>query len=767
MIIMKNGRKSEVISLNTKNKIKAVDIKTFIIPLIIITAIFIISDIIMINSIKSHYYELRKNEAFKLARSYAQSLSNSAEAHEVVNQLLDDKVLVAGKTVASYYGLRYSNELLIDLANTLDVDEIDYYNQQGELIYSNLNEVIGWQIYDGHPIHDFMLSNDTSLVEDIRQDVITGNYYKYGYLKFSDGSLIQVGVKADKVQSFLGRFEMKVLLEEMKEDEDAKHINFINSEFLVLGSTVQQLEGTYIDNQAVKAAILEDKEYSLIGNHNEGQIYEVYVPMMVDGIRIGALAVGYSLDATIDVVRKVSLLGLLSLTLIYISLLYNRASIYKNNKSLFQIAYFDSLTGLPNQFYLQEFLTNDLEQNKHDKKALLLVNCINFKIVNMTYGYEFGDELLKKLGQKLRELEGIDNTLFRFSAERFILYIKDYKDKEDLISICDLINELFSNAFTVNGSDHYLGAQIGIVEIDNTYNNVNRLLKDASIAINHINVGDSLNYTFFSEDMENKLQREELIEKELRSIIVEDENKKIYLQYQPQLDLKTNKIIGFEALARMNSEQFGSISPLEFIDIAERKQLIVPLGNLILKTACEFLMNLNQLGYENIKVAVNISGMQLLREDFTHTVINIVEKSGVKASNLELEITESILLDNFEIINEKLREMREHQIDIALDDFGTGYSSFSRLRELNVDSLKIDRTFISKISEIDNNELITSEIIAMAHKCGLIVVAEGVELQEQKDYLIKYGCDILQGYLFSKPLNEEEALIILQDQNNL
>lgn len=746
-----------------KNKLQAVDIKAFIIPLIFITTIFIISNIIMINSIKSHYYDLRKNEAFKLARSYAHSLSKSAEANEVVNQLLEDKILVASKTVASSYGFRYSNEFLSELAQTLDVDEIDYYNPQGVLVYSNLKEVLGWQIYKGHPIHDFILSNKTSLVEGIRQDVITGNYYKYGYLKFPDGSLIQVGVNADRVQSFLGRFEMKKLLEDMKVYEDTMNIDFIDNEFLVLASTEPQLEGTYIDNKEAKSEILDDREYSLVEKSNKGQIYKVFVPMKVDGIRIGALSIGYSLDSTIDIVRKVSLLGLLSLTLIYISLLYNRASIYRKNKNLFQIAYFDSLTGLPNKFFLQEFLANNLDGDKQEKKSLFLINCTNFKVVNMTHGYEFGNQLIKKLGQRLQVLENKDNKLFRFSAERFIFYIKGYRNKEDLVSICNSINELFASAFTINGSEQYLHAQIGIVEIDNSYE-IDRLLKDASIAINNINLVGALNYTFFNKDMESKLQREELIEKELRSIIADDDNKKIYLQYQPQLDLITNKIIGFEALVRMNSEKFGPLSPLEFIDIAERKQLIVPLGNLILKMACEFLLKLNHKGYENIKIAVNISVIQLLREDFTDTVINIIEETGVKASNIELEITESILIDNFDIINEKLGKMREHKIDIALDDFGTGYSSFSRIRDLNVDSLKIDRSFISNISVIDYNKLITSDIIALAHKFGLMVVAEGVELEEQKDYLIKYGCDILQGYLFSKPLSGEDAIELLENK---
>lgn len=186
-----------------------------------------------------------------------------------------------------------------------------------------------------------------------------------------------------------------------------------------------------------------------------------------------------------------------------------------------------------------------------------------------------------------------------------------------------------------------------------------------------------------------------------------------------------------------------------------------------MKRACDFIYNLKNEGYDEIKVAVNISGIQLLRDNFTDTVINIIRESEIKESNLELEITESMLLDNYEIINEKFKILRQRKIAIALDDFGTGYSSFSRLKELNIDTLKIDKYFINKIPIGEYKKLITGDIISMAHKLGLTVVTEGVEVEAQKEYLIKNGCDIIQGYLFSKPLSEENAIKLLKRTNNV
>jgi EAL domain-containing protein (putative c-di-GMP-specific phosphodiesterase class I) len=383
----------------------------------------------------------------------------------------------------------------------------------------------------------------------------------------------------------------------------------------------------------------------------------------------------------------------------------------------------------------------------------------------MTYGLEYGDELLKRLSSEIKVFEDDNKKLFRFSDARFVLYVKNYNDRKELILIINKISEIFNNPFRVKDGEQHLNGQIGIVEIDNKHDNFDKILKNTLISLDYIKNNDSVNYIFFNELMENKLQREDLIEKELRTALSEENTEKLYLQYHPLVDLKNNKIVAFEALARMKTENLGFVSPMEFIDVAERKQLIIPLGNFILKTACGFINNIINRGYSDVKVAVNISGIQLSSKDFTDTVASIIKETNIKESNLELEITESVLLNNYDSINEKLKNLRENKITISLDDFGTGYSSFSRLGELNIDTVKIDQYFISKISTKEYKELIAGDIISMSHKLGLNVVAEGVEIQEQKDFLIENQCDIMQGYLFSKPLSEEDAIKLLKRNN--
>ncbi|MSU03491.1 putative bifunctional diguanylate cyclase/phosphodiesterase [Tissierella pigra] len=309
--------------------------------------------------------------------------------------------------------------------------------------------------------------------------------------------------------------------------------------------------------------------------------------------------------------------------------------------------------------------------------------------------------------------------------------------------------------------------KIGIVEIDESYSRIDDIIKDAEIALNNISEKENKKYCFFDETMREDLILNETIEKELRKVIYDNNSEEFYLEYQPQINLKTDYIVGFEALARWKNKELGIISPIKFIDVAEKQQLIVPLGRLILIKACNFIKTLENEGHKGIKVAVNISLIQLLQYDFITDVIEIIEKARIRPENLELEITETVLADNYEIINEKLSKLRKEGISISLDDFGTGHSSLARLKKINIDTIKIDKLFIDNLLNKDQEKVLTSSIISLVHKIGLMVIAEGVETEAQKQYLIKNNCDIMQGYLFSKPVSMENAIKLLSKTNGI
>jgi sensor c-di-GMP phosphodiesterase-like protein len=261
------------------------------------------------------------------------------------------------------------------------------------------------------------------------------------------------------------------------------------------------------------------------------------------------------------------------------------------------------------------------------------------------------------------------------------------------------------------------------------------------------------------------VNREREIVESLSAIAANDcENDELFLQYQPIMDLRTGSILGFEALARLRTGKLGLVSPLEFIPIAEKTKLILPIGENIIIKAFHFLNRLKKLGYDAIGISINISVIQLLSPDFTSRLFRIIKDMQVNPNNICLEITESIFASDFDIINEIIKKLRDAGLSIAIDDFGTGHSSLARERGLIADCMKIDKFFIDKLLYIDANNAITGDIISIAHKLRQCTIAEGVEHKSQLLYLKEHNCDRIQGFLISKPLDEDDAIMFLKNK---
>ena len=381
-----------------------------------------------------------------------------------------------------------------------------------------------------------------------------------------------------------------------------------------------------------------------------------------------------------------------------------------------------------------------------------------FGVVNLTLGYAFADKMIKELADNLSAVCDEKCKLFHVSRDTFVFYLSSYENKDELIKFNAFIIGIINATFV----SKTIGASIGIFEIENSDCDAERILKKGLIAAQYVNEYQHLGYAFFDIKMEEKLLREARIKNELELAVLNTGDTIFYLEYQPIINMKTNKVHSFEALSRLKSSKLGNVSPAEFIPIAEDTQLIIPLGKLVMKQALFFLKKLENERYSDVKVALNISSIQLLRDDFIIELVNIIDETGVNASCIILEITESLFFNNYQEINNKIDALKSLGIEIAIDDFGTGYSSFARERELNVNCLKIDKYFIDKLIMLDENEVITADIISMAHKIGHYVVAEGVEHEKQKNYLLESGCDLLQGYLFSRPVPEEDAIEFLR-----
>ena len=421
----------------------------------------------------------------------------------------------------------------------------------------------------------------------------------------------------------------------------------------------------------------------------------------------------------------------------------------------------DRWTGLLNRGSLENLLSADLKARTDGKRALISINLSLIQSLTTTYGFHYAQDLIRKAADSLRRYCSEKCLLFYTYEDRFAFYLKDYRDNEGLMGFC---TNVLGTLETLLISER-IGSGIGVVVIEpDDAVDTDQLLKKALIASEKaIEIFDrDFGICIYDKELEAQVLREEDIMRELAQIAQDACDGGLFMQYQPILDLKSNGICGFEALARMRSAAYGLIPPLEFIPIAEKTKLILPIGQKIIRQALAFLKNLNDKGYGAVNISINISAIQLIREDFARNLFEMISSVGVVPANISLEVTESVFSSNYQEMNRILGELKRAGIQIAVDDFGTGYSSLARQKELNVNILKIDRSFINALMHVQPQDAITSDIISIAHKLGHFVTAEGVEHEQQKQYLLGCGCDRIQGYLISRPLDEEKAIAFLE-----
>lgn len=421
----------------------------------------------------------------------------------------------------------------------------------------------------------------------------------------------------------------------------------------------------------------------------------------------------------------------------------------------------DRETGLHNRSYLDSLLLSDALKDPPLKRAIISINLSTVQTLSRAYGFNFAQELIKKCAEILKKYVTGNYTLYQTYENRFTFYAKDYGDKNELWNFSRKIAGALEEVLV----PERIGAGIGICEIDTDEElDLNRLSKNILNATDRaLGSGEKgIGICFYDGEMKEQVQREETITQELADIASKTGDDRLILQYQPILDLKTNQICTFEALARLNSKTLGLVSPLEFIPLAEKNKLMVPIGQEIIRKALAFLKELERAGYDKIRISVNISGTQLLKQDFTKNLLETIEQMQISPSNVGIEITEETISSDYNKMNHLISELKSHGLSIAIDDFGTGYSSLARVKELKVDCLKIDKYFLDKLTKIPPDNLITGDIISIAHKLGHCAVAEGVEREEQRRYLEQVGCDKIQGCLISCPLDREAAIDFLR-----
>ncbi|MBN1688293.1 MAG: EAL domain-containing protein [Candidatus Omnitrophica bacterium] len=436
----------------------------------------------------------------------------------------------------------------------------------------------------------------------------------------------------------------------------------------------------------------------------------------------------------------------------------------KFEEKLNKLSWYDHLTGLPNRMLLIDRLNRAVISARYRKQklAVLFLELDHFKRINDTFGHSMGDQLLHAVAQRLKLAVQETDTVSRIGGDEFVILLPDLDKNEKAIHVANKIFRIFQSPFFVMGHEFFMNASIGVSFFPDDGQDSGSLLQNADTAMNGAKEKGRAQYQLYSSSMNSKLAERFELENELRHAVDRDELK---VFYQPQVDLKTGAVLGAEALLRWQHPKRGLISPDQFIPLAEESGLIMAIDEWVVKTACLQNKNWQEIGFQPMRVACNLSPREFERPDLARRIRRAVERSGLSPEYLELELTESMMMKNIEQTVALLYELRRYGIRFSIDDFGTGHSSLHYLRCFPVHTLKIDRSFISDLETNTYDAAIAKVVISMAHYLNLEVIAEGVETEEQMRFLSDHDCDKMQGFYYSKPLPAHAMTQLLSDQS--
>ncbi len=433
------------------------------------------------------------------------------------------------------------------------------------------------------------------------------------------------------------------------------------------------------------------------------------------------------------------------------------------DRKLLQVNHYDPLTGIPNRLLFKQMLEQAIARAKTQQISLglLLINLDGFKKVNESYGLDAGDELVTSMAKRLGRCVRRSDSLARVGGDEFTLILDDCHANGDVALVAQKVIEELSAPYMLDNSPLIVSCSIGVAMYPEAGDTVDGLLKRANVAMREAKACRGSQYKIYSEDSNQGLMQRINLEADLRRALRKNE---FEMYYQPRVKLDTGETVGMESLIRWRHPTRGMVSPKEFIPVAEESGLIVPIGYWVIQQACEDMKRFDRQGSNNIDIAINLSFKQLQDSMFVDTATRIIQQSGIDASRLEFELTETAIMSNFQQTYEGMMALSQLGITFSLDDFGTGFSSFAHIQRLPISALKVDRSFIQSVVRDDEDAIIVKAMIDLAHSLHLNVIAEGVETLDQVQFLWQNRCDQVQGYYFSPAVTAKDFGLMLSQR---
>ena len=627
------------------------------------------------------------------------------------------------------------------------VIEFEEFSQQITIIVENAKLIESVRIELARNQVLYKLSNTLYLFKDI-QTVL--EYACDIVIEHCDTKIMQIFQTDDDGTIYLSAMA-GVCEKEHTEGTVTQHTSTLNTIDDILNpDLVQKCLETKKPILISRLSVTTDKQDSVfLARQQHGIGSSVCIPLVHDEIVWGAFVAHRDISKSDYSAEDINLFGAIA----------NQASLALNRQKLqseieFQ-AYHDTLTGLCNRLQFEEKLNDTVENGKKDdfRVAVLFIDLDGFKNVNDNYGHSAGDALLRDLSKRLLQIFHSDNVVARMGGDEFAVILSHIDTLSEIVTISEHAIQVLSEEYSIEGVVVKIGASIGISIFPDDSDSAGTLLKNADFAMYQSKSKGKGCAQYYDNAMARRFQRRIDNESDLANAIDKNELK---LYFQPKVSVSSQRVLGVEALLRWKSQTRGYISPEEFIPIAEESGLIIPIGDWVLKQACRQLATWHQMGFDDLAISVNVSAPQFSTGNYVHTVENVLKSVKLDARFLDIEVTESVMMVDVEQSVKKLLELKALGISVSIDDFGTGFSSLRYLEDLPLDNLKIDKSFIERLGDSNPELSLTNTIIGIAEAFSLGTVAEGVETEEQLLKVLALGCDCIQGYYFSKPVDASE-----------
>lgn len=782
--------------------------KMFFIPLTVLILATSFIGLILFTVTEKRFKSEMIESGTILSETLSQSICDSLTYRDNFLALLDERLVSAGHYVLANR-TSITNDYLFETAEMFGLTDIYWYNSDGLLLFDANDEYVGWTPTPGDPIDTFMHSGQDLLIEDIRKSTDDDRYYKFVYLRDDDGYFVQLGIKADVIESLTNQYDFQYIIENYVENnQDLLYALVINLDFVSVADTdLTDIGIDYSGDEAYTLALNgvtngSDWYYDKIGK----VVLEIATPIYHNDEIIGILGIGYSYDdyralrsflimimialiliilvmytflqyigiinplkkfseeiemvdiehiqtMNLDVKKRSNLAGIKTIFARLVNKVYDKE---KENEAIIRqmtdLAFTDQLTQLPNRLASKNHLTRLCQ--KGNSIAVMYIDIDDFKSINDTRGHYYGDALIKVIAARLASLDIDDLYISRYQGDEFIV-IYSYDEEASLINTIKEIKHLFTLPITIDQSSLYVEFSMGISRYPQDGYDADELLQKADIAMYEAKKEDKMTHMFFDQVMtESLLKRNEILAILNHAIL----NDGFYIVYQPQIHIDSLEIVGLEALLRIKDSY---ISPYEFIPIAEQNRLINKMGRIVIDKVLQQQALWHQSGLRIVPVFVNFSANQLQDYTIKQYIHDQIEYYHVPPDKFGVEVTESTVIDNRDLTIQTLHGLKSLGIKTAIDDFGSGQAGINYMTNFKVDIVKFDKSFSDKYLTEESMEIYHT-ILKLTHDLGFITLVEGIETEHQIQLLRQTDCKLVQGYFYYRPSTVDVVFKLLE-----